>query len=58
MACVVCKKPITVWDKCEIANEFEHLFAQADALGMDSLTEDEQVAVAREVHVGCYDFLP
>jgi hypothetical protein len=58
MPCVVCKKPITTFDWCEITSEFSELFAQADALGMESLTEEQQILVNREVHVGeCYDSL-
>jgi hypothetical protein len=57
MACVVCRKPITTFDRCEIISEFSDLFAQADAVGMESLTEDEQLLVDCKVHAECFDSL-
>ena len=40
--CVVCNKPV---EAVLVKEEFPELFAQADAWGMDSLTEQEQVVV-------------
>ncbi len=56
--CIVCKKIITDDDWKEVTIEFAEIFARADGLGIESLTEEQQVLVNREVHAKCYDFLP
>jgi len=40
--CVVCNKPV---EAALVKEEFPELFAQADACGMESLTEQQQVVV-------------
>ena len=40
--CVVCGKPV---EAVLVKEEFPELFAQADAWGMDSLTEQQQTVV-------------
>ena len=53
--CTVCKNPVD-WN--QVKDEFGELFAQADALGMESLTENQQVVL--EGHccsTDCYDQL-
>lgn len=42
MACVVCKGPVDIE---VVMGDFAEVFAQADALGMESLTENQQVLV-------------
>ena len=57
MGCVICKAPVTDEDWDEIKDEWSELFMQADALGVESLTEHEQVLLERAVHLDCYDYL-
>ena len=57
MPCVNCHAPITDEDWDEIKCEWFELFAQADALGVESLTEREQILLNREVHLECFDWL-
>jgi hypothetical protein len=53
--CTVCKNPV---DLSLVKEEFGELFSQADALGMESLTENQQVVLERKVcSIECYDRL-
>ena len=55
MECIVCGNCV----EQDIINEdFDHLFNQADSLGMDSLTEAEQSAVSGYVcSYSCFESL-
>ena len=55
--CVVCKRNITTDDIFALFDEYPDTFQQADALGMESLTENEQVLVEGQVHSECYENL-
>jgi len=57
MSCVVCKGPVTDDDWDEIKDEWSESFYQADALGVESLTEHVQILINREVHLKCFDLL-
>ncbi len=56
VCCVVCKKPV---DWTHVKEEFgNELFAQAHALGMESLTEQQQAVLEGLVcSLDCYDYL-
>lgn len=55
--CVFCRCYMSKYDKEVVQEEHSHLFEQADALGMESLTENEQILVNGGVHDGCYKHL-
>jgi len=53
--CVVCGKPV---EAVLVKEEFPELFAQADACGIDSLTEQQQVVVEFKCcSENCYEIL-
>jgi hypothetical protein len=54
--CAVCGNPVD-WN--QVTDEFGEMFAQADALGMESLTEQQQMVLEGKVcSIECYENLP
>jgi len=56
-SCVVCRKTITSENWPRIVTEFSELFRQVDSLGVESLTEANQVLYENRVHIDCYNQL-
>lgn len=59
MICVVCKKEVNKTENmADIRDEFNYLMEQVDHLGVDSLTENEQVLYEGKVHAyHCFEYL-
>jgi hypothetical protein len=50
--CNMCKKE---FDREDVIEEYEYLFGQADALGMESCTEPEQALIEGSICSDCYE---
>ena len=52
--CCICGGQIDADDIADLFEEYSDILVQADALGVESLTEDEQLVYERTIHAGCY----